>query len=263
MKDNGWTKSYRKELISDIWKMPPVYHRIWYWLRQQAAWDFEEISTRGPYMIAVAPGQLITGLDHIARGVAWHPWGVEKVPNRKTILNVLIWLEENSMIYRESNKRGTFISINNWGLYQAIDTEYNKGSNKTETNIRTKKGTQLKKNKEELKKSKKDIYIEEVFESLWMKYPKKDGKKAALNHFKATITTGEDINRIQKALDNYLRYLSINKIESKYIKNGSTWFNNWLDWVKWEIKGETNCSSFKKNGLAEKAERISQAAFGG
>ena len=95
MKNTGWTKAHRKEMESDIWKMPPLYHRVWYWLRQQAAWENEEFPTRGKFKIALAPGQLITGLDIIATGVSYYSWGVEKTPNRKMISDVLIWLEEN------------------------------------------------------------------------------------------------------------------------------------------------------------------------
>ena len=45
--------------------------------------------------------------------------------------------------------------------------------------------------------------IEEAFYFLWEKYPKKDGKKVAFRHFKASVKTSEDYQQIQKALKNH------------------------------------------------------------
>ena len=70
------------------------------------------------------------------------------------------------------------------------------------------------------------------FDDLWKRYPKKDGKKEAERHFDTTVKTEEDKVQINKALDNYIK--SIANTERQYIKNGSTWFNNWRDWVDWE-----------------------------
>lgn len=67
-----------------------------------------------------------------------------------------------------------------------------------------------------------------IFESLWEKYPSKDGKKVALKHFVGSVITDQDCSDIQKALDNYLKS---ERVSNGYIKNGSTWFNNWRDWV--------------------------------
>ncbi len=66
------------------------------------------------------------------------------------------------------------------------------------------------------------------FESLWLSYPKRDGKKDALRHFNASVKTEEDFINIKKALGNYL--LS-DTVKNGFIKNGSTWFNNWRDWI--------------------------------
>ena len=73
----------------------------------------------------------------------------------------------------------------------------------------------------------KEIYILE-FEYLWKLYPNKDGKKEALRHYKASVKTEQDRLDIKKALDNYLKS---GKVSNGYVKNGSTWFNNWKDWI--------------------------------
>ena len=72
-----------------------------------------------------------------------------------------------------------------------------------------------------------DIYNRR-FESIWSKYPNKDGKKQALKHFLATVKTDQDWTNIQQALDNYL---NSRRVKTGFIKNGSTWFNNWADWT--------------------------------
>jgi hypothetical protein len=69
----------------------------------------------------------------------------------------------------------------------------------------------------------------DVFENLWKQYPNRSGKKAALRHFKATVKSGDDLNEITKALENYL---NSNNVRKGFVKNGSTWFNEWRDWVE-------------------------------
>jgi len=79
----------------------------------------------------------------------------------------------------------------------------------------------------------------DLFESLWKDYPSKDGRKAALAHFKATVKSEDDCIRIRKALDNYLVMLQQEKAAgfNRRPKNGSTWFNNWTDWEHWQPNG--------------------------
>lgn len=78
----------------------------------------------------------------------------------------------------------------------------------------------------------KNKNIVERFEKIWSKYPVKDGKKAALNHFKASVKTEEDWLAINGALEHYLSMLATE--EWRRPKNGSTWFNNWRDWEREE-----------------------------
>lgn len=94
----------------------------------------------------------------------------------------------------------------------------------------------------------KEIYIL-AFEEIWKRYPNKDGRKAAERHFSATVKTPEQISQINKALDNYLQHLQ--KEDWKRPKNGSTWFNNWQDWINNPIEKEksnaTTCKTYSQN----------------
>lgn len=69
------------------------------------------------------------------------------------------------------------------------------------------------------------------FESIWSQYPKKLGKTDALRHFKKTVVNEKDFEDIQSAVKNYQAYIRVEKVEEKFVKHGSTWFNTWRDWI--------------------------------
>lgn len=75
------------------------------------------------------------------------------------------------------------------------------------------------------------------FEVLWAKYPRREGKKQAEKHFGASVKTHQDYLDIQNALANYVAQLEANRTELKYTKQGSTWFNNWRDYVNYKVNG--------------------------
>jgi len=73
--------------------------------------------------------------------------------------------------------------------------------------------------------------VESSFDSLWQQYPKKDGRIEALRHFRASVKTPEDFALIELALVNYKVLIEADRVERKFIKNGSTWFYGWRDWI--------------------------------
>lgn len=89
------------------------------------------------------------------------------------------------------------------------------------------------------------------FEHIWSRYPSKDGRKIAERSFKASVKTEQDWNDINQALDNYLKS---ERVIKGFIKNGSTWFNNWRDWVSY-TGPETAESSPEFKKLCEMTER--------
>jgi len=102
---------------SEVWLMPPIYHRVWYWLRMNVQHEPFLFPTREKFGIWVLPGQRITSLQLIAEGVKWVEWGREVIPNKKTIKDVLDWLIHREMVTAESNAKGTFITLVNWSSY--------------------------------------------------------------------------------------------------------------------------------------------------
>jgi len=145
----GYTKSWRKEIDSDIWQMPPLYHRVFYWLRQKAPWKPETFPTQNKMNINLNPGQIITSMGIIAEGVAYIENNVRKVPQRKTIQRILEWLEFNGIIALARHRQGTTIFILKWHIYQPMDEETcHSAYTEQDTDADTEPDTHLKKYKE-------------------------------------------------------------------------------------------------------------------
>ena len=70
---------------------------------------------------------------------------------------------------------------------------------------------------------------EQGFLDLWSRYPNKDGRRSAETKYESSVITEDDLILINKALDNYL---ISDKVARGFVKNGSTWFNNWHDWIE-------------------------------
>lgn len=69
------------------------------------------------------------------------------------------------------------------------------------------------------------------FEKLWEHYPNKKGKEQARNKFISARKDGTPFEEIATGLKNYILFIKAEKMDSKYIKHGSTWFNQkcWND----------------------------------
>ena len=104
------------------------------------------------------------------------------------------------------------------------------------------------KNKDNNKKiNKKDL--ENEFNELWELYPKKQGKKKALDKYiqciKNNITNYEIV---KQGIINYNRHIEKNKVSNQYIKQGSTWFNQecWNDQYDIEPQKQLIQRNFEK-----------------
>ena len=150
----GWIKDHRKELLSDVWLMPPLYHRVWQYLKYKVNHKPREYpAPEGK--VFVDTGETVTSLRQIAEAVKWIEYGVERVPSPKTIRVILDWLEGEKMIARDSNRKGTRIKVLNYSVYQGGD---NRESNTEETP--RKHCLPTNKNVKNVKNDKKDlIYV--------------------------------------------------------------------------------------------------------
>lgn len=122
----GWIKDFRKELESDIWMMPPLYHRVWQYIKYMANHKPTKIPLENGDFFTIEAGQHLTSIRGIAKGVAWYEGRVYKEPNPRTISKILNWLEKVKMIEinrGRGNREYTLITVVNWALYQGSDDD--------------------------------------------------------------------------------------------------------------------------------------------
>jgi len=240
----GYTQAYRKELDSNIWKMPPLYQRVFFYLRQTASWESEEFPTIKKFKIALNPGQLITSLSTIADGVSWYEYGTKRTPNKKTIKCILDWLESNAKVTVVSNRYGTFINITNWSIYNSNGKQ--KVTPKEQQEVTPKKRQLdtlkeennniviLEENKKEKKREKErkrelEKIMISAFERFYKYYPKKVGKKKASEAWKKVYKSLPKINSLIRSVKKQKETSQWQ--DKKYIPNPATWLNGhcWND----------------------------------
>lgn len=69
------------------------------------------------------------------------------------------------------------------------------------------------------------------FEEVWKEYPKKQGKANAYKSYLKARKAGVSKEKILEGIFAYLDYINAEKTDLKYVKQGSTWFNQecWND----------------------------------
>lgn len=74
-----------------------------------------------------------------------------------------------------------------------------------------------------------DKGLEEEFNALWILYPRKEGRKDALRHYKAARREGVTYDAVEAGIIRYTNH--VRDADLKYIATGSTWFNGrrWED----------------------------------
>ncbi len=93
---------------------------------------------------------------------------------------------------------------------------------------------------------------------LWSRFPNPVGKKEALRHYQASVKTDLDYLDITKALNNYLQS---EKVQKGFIQNGSTWFNNWRDYVDITVATGKSQAVLDVERLMEDARKTRNAAI--
>ena len=97
--------------------------------------------------------------------------------------------------------------------------------------------------------------LEKQFNDLWNIYPRKERKNDAFKAYSKAIKKGVEHTTIQNGLQSYIEYVKANQTETKYIKQGGTWFNQecWNDEYKIDSNPKTNYSNYptKPKGYVE------------
>jgi len=121
----GWVKQWRREVHSGIWDKPPLYLKVWQWLKLSV--DRET-------------GTIRRSLRGIAQEVSWTENKAPRAPNPKTIKTILDWMEAQEMVTQSAQGIGNTqyrdITLCNWERYQAskedISNEENTHTGNTE-----------------------------------------------------------------------------------------------------------------------------------
>lgn len=114
----GWIYDFRQELESNIWLMPPMYHRVWQWIKYSVNHSDFGIPNKDGSTTIIKAGQRATSYRQIAKGVGYYEGKSWKEPNVKTIKSILDWMVKQKMITLEGNTEGTIITVEKWELYQ-------------------------------------------------------------------------------------------------------------------------------------------------
>lgn len=130
-----------------------------------------------------------------------------------------------------------------------VQTKRSTIAEEVQTNV-CKRDTQVSIGKVSIDKVSKDISssskIEQEFESLWELYPRKQGKKKALEAYKRAVKAGATYEAVKTGIDGYTTLIQCTNIQPEYIKHGSTWFGNacWED--DYKIPANTGNASVGK-----------------
>lgn len=234
----SWFKVYRKIFDCPAFDGERFSKReAWIYLVSRA--NHQEKNVRG---MKIDRGQFHDSIERLAMVWKW---------NRKTVSAFLDFLEKEEMIIvdkeRYGTTKGTMITIVNYGLYQgSMDNETDIKTDiklDIKTDIKTDINKNIKNNKNtknNINTSEKSDAIVEDFEKLYSRYPKKAGKKRALQIYRQWVTVGRDDGTGKKvkltnkiiwnAMIAYIKSKGTDA-DTKYWKNFDTLMNNITDYV--------------------------------
>lgn len=91
------------------------------------------------------------------------------------------------------------------------------------------------------------------FESLYKRYPRKEGKKRGMNRLRVTIKTSVLFAEFEKAMDEYISLCLKEAREPRFVKHWGTFVNNWTDY---KTKGMAVDKTTKKMVIESQVDRI-------
>ena len=247
MNNNGWIKIHRKIMDNCIYKDAHLLHLFIHCLLK-ANHKANKFLFNDKEMI-IERGQFITGRLQLAEDLN---------VNSSLVYRKLKILENLKIVNIKSNNKFSLVTVLKYNTYQDLINTNEQQNGQQANNKRTTNEQQANTNKKDKNDNKeKKIKIidsaniplvnlknniqnnteyttEELFEYIWQEYPKRDGKKSSLSHFKATVKNENDFLDLCKSVNNYLHTDTVRK---GYIKNGSTFFNNWKDFIEPSTNG--------------------------
>lgn len=218
--NNGFIKLHRKILDNPIIMKDAEHLAIWIYLLLEATHKSIYKIFKGK-KITLEAGQLITGRNVISK---------ELNINSSKVQRVLDDFEKEQQIEQQMSNQNRLVSILKWNEYQNSEQQVNSNCTTTEQQLNTLQEYKECKNNKNEKKNNINTLVQE-FENLWSIYPKKQGKTDAEKKYQKYRKEGITYEEVLQGLENYNSYIKRKGIEQRYIKNGSTWFNQkcWND----------------------------------
>lgn len=243
----GYIRLYRKLLSSAIFQNRKLF-QVWMWCLMRANWR-EAVCVFEGNELRLKRGQFITGR---------YTGSVECLMKPKTFYNQLVKLSEFGNLVLKSDNRKTLVTVVNYEDYQTdtvvvghlLDTCWTPVGHPLDTDKEVKN----------IISQEQDCVGQTDFDIIWKRYPNRQQRKNAERHFKATVKTSADLRDLNVALDNYLRSGNVSR---GYIKQGSTWFNDWREWVnptEVMMKGNSNGTQAHTGITSENLRRSLQMA---
>jgi hypothetical protein len=141
---------------------------------------------------------------------------------KKPVPSDAAYLSKKGFVFKNRPLNLTLKALQNAQLVELVDVT--ETYSKSETSVDSCDDSVTQSREEKIRKDK----IRKGFDDLWERYPNKDGRVTAESKYYGSVKTEDDLILINKALDNYL---ASEKVAKGFIKNGSTWFHNWRDWI--------------------------------
>lgn len=131
-------------------------------------------------------------------------------------------------------------------LFEEKDTvaiPYQYGSDTTDTVTDT---DTVKKNSNGRKKSTSRSALNSEFDSLWILYPRKQGKDKAQGYYERARKAGTTYEEVEAGILAYKAYIEAEQIDKRYVKQGSTFFSQkaWQD--DWSVSEKSSDDAFEQ-----------------
>jgi len=233
--------------------MPPLYHRVWQFLKYRANHAPNQIPMHDGTEFKILPGQHLTSIRNIAKGVGWWEGLKWKEPNPKTVSAILDWMVKQEMIIIDKgkgNRQYTLVTIANWESYQEKDGEGN--IKVTVDGAGKKQQTDINKNDKECSKNDE----ENIYSSFFETYNNQNiiTHKELTSKMKQAIDKALKNNSDESILESIKRYgEAFRDIDYQFCKYKMTLDkfltqnNGYYDWLD-EGQKWINYSDFKNKG---------------
>lgn len=249
----GWIKLHRK--IQDCWiwfeKEPFDKRSAWIDLLLSANHSDQKLLFNGEF-ITVQRGQILTSIRKLSD--KWK-WSYDKT------IRFLKLIENDGMIKKESNSYRTLISIENYEVYQDLQSPNEHQQVSLPNTVRT--PTSDKQECKECKNENKNTYTH-AFEEFYREYPRKKDKGNAFKKFNARLKSGFSEVELIQAAKNYSDECKRNHTEVKYIKYPATFLSDstpFVDYLDKNYKGGDDNGQAGRNNTENTSDPYAEMLY--